>query len=114
MVTPSQVQKLALSFIESSESPHFEKTSFRVRKKIFATMNSMKKEVVVKLTNINQDVFCSSKGGAIKPVDGAWGKKGWTVVDLDLIDKTLFHAVLTTAYVAVAPKKLGELYTIKE
>lgn len=113
MVTPNQVQVLALSFAESSKSPHFEKTSFRVRKKIFATMNSTQKEVVVKLTETDQDIFCSAKGGAIKPVDGAWGKKGWTLVKLDSVDDELFKSVLTRSYVTVAPKKLSALYSDK-
>ena len=113
MVTPSQVQSLALAFAESSESPHFEKTSFRVGKKIFATMNSTQKEVVVKLTDADQDIFCSANGGAIQPVEGAWGKKGWTLVKLDLVELELFKSVLTSSYVTVAPKKLAKLYIDK-
>ena len=37
-MTPKAFQKLALSFDEAHEEPHFERTSFRVGKKIFATM----------------------------------------------------------------------------
>ena len=33
----AQVRKLALALPESEESPHFQRTSFRVRGKIFAT-----------------------------------------------------------------------------
>lgn len=110
MISINQVQEYALSFAEATESPHFEKTSFRVRKKIFATMDSKKKEVVVKLSDIDQDIYCSDTNGAILPVEGAWGRKGWTVVKLDLIDEALFKAVLTTSYMTVAPKKLGEIY----
>lgn len=37
MVTRKTLIALALSFPETSEAPHFDKTSFRVRGKIFAT-----------------------------------------------------------------------------
>ena len=37
MVTIDIFRKLALSFPEATEGPHFEKTSFRGKKKIFAT-----------------------------------------------------------------------------
>lgn len=37
MVSIDTLRKLALSFPEVTEEPHFEKTSFRVKKKIFAT-----------------------------------------------------------------------------
>ena len=111
MVSTDQVQSLALTFAETSESPHFEKSSFRVRKKIFATMDSSKNEVVVKLTDTDQDIYCSANGGVIQPVDGAWGKKGWTLVRLNLIEEELFKAVLKSSYITVAPKMLGALYS---
>jgi hypothetical protein len=37
-VTPDQARRLALSLPEAHEAPHFEKSSFRVGKKIFATL----------------------------------------------------------------------------
>lgn len=42
MVTIDSFRKLALSFPEATEEPHFEKTSFRVKKKIFATFDEAK------------------------------------------------------------------------
>ena len=39
MVNESIVRELALSFPEVTESAHFEKPSFRVRNKIFATLD---------------------------------------------------------------------------
>ena len=110
MISTIGVQAFALSFAEATESPHFEKSSFRVRKKIFATMDAIKNEVVVKLTAADQDIYCSTSGGAIQPVAGAWGKKGWTLVKLELIEEKLFKSVLTTSYITVAPKKLAAAY----
>ena len=39
MVSIETVRKLALSFPETDEHPHFERRAFRVKKKIFATLS---------------------------------------------------------------------------
>jgi len=39
MLSVEEVRKLALSFPETDEHPHFEKSAFRVKKKIFATLS---------------------------------------------------------------------------
>lgn len=57
MVSIDTFRKLALSFPETTEEPHFEKTSFRVRKKIFATYDDESKRATIKLTEIDQDTF---------------------------------------------------------
>ena len=57
----------ASGFEETSEEPHFEKLSFRVRKKIFATLDEANRTVVVKLTEVEQSVFCSFEGNSVRP-----------------------------------------------
>jgi len=107
-VTPSAFQKLALSYPEATEEPHFEKTSFRVRKKIFATMAPEKGEAVVKLTPLDQEVFVANSKGAMHPVKGKWGEQGWTTIALKIATKQLVNDILTSAYCTVAPRKLAE------
>ena len=106
MVTIDTLRKLALSFPEATEEPHFEKTSFRVKKKIFATYDDIKKRACIKLSEIDQDVFSSSDKTIIFPVDNKWGKQGWTLIEMSKISRTLFVDALTTAYCEVAPRKL--------
>ena len=107
MVSIDTFRKLALSFPEATEEPHFEKTSFRVKKKIFATYDDINKTACIKLSEINQDVFASADRIIIYPVDNKWGKQGWTIIEMKKVRKELFDA-LTTAYCVVAPKKLSE------
>ena len=57
MATYDDLQNIALAFPESNEESHFHKTSFRVRKKIFATYDEKDGKVVVKLSEIDPDVF---------------------------------------------------------
>jgi predicted DNA-binding protein (MmcQ/YjbR family) len=109
MVSFEILRKLALSFPEAVEEPHFEKASFRVNKKIFATYDKTKNRATVKLSEIDQDVFSSGVKGVIFPVDNKWGKQGWTIIEMDKVKRDLFVDVVTTAYCEVAPKKLSEL-----
>ena len=48
---PDALRRLALSLPEAHEAPHFERTSFRVGKKIFATMTADGAEAMVKLAS---------------------------------------------------------------
>ncbi|HIA11313.1 MAG TPA: MmcQ/YjbR family DNA-binding protein, partial [Flavobacteriales bacterium] len=48
MVTSATVREQALEFEDTTEEPHFEKTSFRVKNKIFATLDESKHQVVLK------------------------------------------------------------------
>ena len=106
-MTINQIIDLALSFPEVMEAPHFVKTSFRVRKKIFATLNKEKMNLVVKLPILDQSVFCDMMSEIVQPVAGGWGKKGWTSVDFETIPHEGLKDLLTTAYKEVAPASLS-------
>ncbi|MFN5649687.1 MAG: MmcQ/YjbR family DNA-binding protein [Sphingobacteriales bacterium] len=108
MVDLVYFRQMALSFPETNEEPHFEKTSFRVRKKIFATYDETKNRACLKLTEADQDIFSLAAPGIIYPVDNKWGKQGWTLVELAKVRKKLFSDALISAYKAVAPPKLVE------
>lgn len=113
MVTPKTARLLALSFPETDEQPHFHLTSFRVRNKIFATMDEPLKRIMVKLNETDQSVFCSFNSSIIYPVPGGWGKKGATYIELTKVKKTMLKDALTVAYCMTAPVKLAERYMRK-
>lgn len=108
MVTLEILRKIALSFPETTEEPHFEKTSFRINKKIFATFDHKNRRCTVKLSEIDQDVFSSIDRTIIYPVQNKWGKQGWTTIEMTKVNEDLFADALATAYCEVAPKKLSE------
>jgi hypothetical protein len=114
MITIEQARKAALSLPETEEKPHFHLTSFRVKNKIFATIHADKNYVMVKLSAIDQSVFCSYNKEMIFPVPGGWGRKGATFVDLKRVNKAMFTDALTTAWKTTAPAKLIEKYFGKE
>ena len=109
-MTPAEVRNLALAFDETVELPHFDRTSFRVRKKIFATMLEQSSVVVLMLSPVEQSVFCSYDSTVMYPVPNKWGKKGATMVNLKKVKKAMFKDALTNAYCRVAPKALAEKY----
>lgn len=110
MVTVEEVRRLALSFPETDEHPHFERTAFRVKKKIFATLSEKDGNVSLKLTPADQSVFCSFDPSVIYPVPGGWGRMGFTFVNLKKVRKTMFRDALTVAFCTVAPPKLAEKF----
>lgn len=110
MVSIDSFRKLALAFTEAVEAPHFEKASFRVIKKIFATLDIKNKKVVIKLSAIDQSVFCSFDKSIIYPAPGKWGLHGWTMIELKLVRKAMLQDALTIAYCTVAPERLAKKY----
>ena len=108
MTTIEQARKAALSLPETEEKPHFDLTSFRVKNKIFATIHVDKNYVMVKLSLIDQSVFCSYSKEVIFPVPGGWGRKGATFIDLKKVKRSMLVDALTTAWKTVAPVKLVE------
>lgn len=114
MVSIDTFRKSALSFDEAVEQPHFEKPSFRVSKKIFATPDQKNQTVTLKLSEIDQSVYCSFDQSIIYPVSGTWGKQGWTIAELKKIGKGMLRDALTVSYCNAAPKRLSEKYIINQ
>jgi hypothetical protein len=108
MVSTDQYRKLALSFPEVIELPHFHLASFRVKKKIFTTLCEQDKRVMVKLSAHDQSVFCAFDHAIVYPVPGGWGRQGATYIDLQKVRKSMLEDALRTAYCTVAPKALAE------
>lgn len=110
MITIEQARKAALVLPETEEKPHFDLTSFRVKNKIFATIHADKNYVMVKLSLIDQSVFCSFDKEVIFPVPGGWGRKGATFINLKKVKKAMLIDALTTAWKTTAPAKLVQKY----
>ena len=114
LVSIESFRKFAFQFPEVTEGPHFEKISFRVKKKIFATYDDKNKRACIKLSEIDQSVFSIAAKSIIYPVENKWGKQGWTLIDLNKIQKDIFKDALTNAYCEVAPKKLAEQLKVNQ
>jgi hypothetical protein len=105
MITVANFKTLALSFPDVTELPHFDKTSFHISKKVFATLNEKENRACIRLSAIDQSVFCAFDLTVIYPVPNKWGKQGWTLINLAKIKKAMLKDALTQAYKYVAEQK---------
>jgi hypothetical protein len=106
-MTPAAFRKLALSFDESHEEPHFERASFRVGKKIFATLVRDGSEAMVKIHPLER---VHGLLGAYPEVFfdyGGWTWKGGAIgVRLKKADAKLIRELMTDAWRQIAPKRV--------
>jgi hypothetical protein len=110
MISIEAARQIALALPEVVEKSHFEIPDFRVRGKIFATLHTDKKIAMVKLSVLDQSVFCSFDKEVIYPVPGGWGRKGATYVNLKKVRKAMLNDAMITAWKNVAPVKLVKKY----
>lgn len=87
------------------EQDHFENKAFKIKKKIFATLNLKESRACVKLNEIDQSAFCSYREDVMYPVPNKWGKQGWTLINLKTIPDEMLEDALRTAYETVKAKK---------
>lgn len=109
-MTPSAFRRVALSLPETHEAPHFVRASFRVGKKIFATLAPEGDEAMVRvvphekvrsLLETYPDVFFSY---------GGWTERNGSLgVRLAKADPGLMKDLLHDAWWSVAPKKVQAL-----
>ncbi|MEO7433434.1 MAG: MmcQ/YjbR family DNA-binding protein [Dokdonella sp.] len=104
---PAHFRRIALSLPEAVESAHMGTPDFRVRKKIFATLGpGSAPRCVLKFTIEQQEMFMRVDPSAFAPVDGGWGRKGWTHLHPANAKETIVRDALVTAWRNVAPKTL--------
>ncbi len=89
MISVDNFRKMALSFTGALELPHFEKTSFRIGRRIFATLSADQSRACVKLSAADQSVFCLIDKEMIYPVPNKWGLQGWTNINLQKVTKPI-------------------------
>jgi len=98
MVTVETFRQMALSLPDVIELPHFDRASFRVNKRIFATMDEKKKIAVLMFSPLEQSVFCAFDKTIIYPVPGGWGLQGSTIFELTKVKKAMLKDALSVVY----------------
>jgi hypothetical protein len=107
-MTPAEFRRLALSFPGAEEREHMNHPDFRVGGRIFATLGYPDEGFgMVKLFPDQQADFVAGDTGTFKPVNGAWGRKGGTLVCLKAASQDRVRAALMVAWQNTAPKALN-------
>lgn len=98
MVTPEEAKAIALSFEETGEKPHFHRTAFTVKGKIFATLLAKDGTLNLMFDPQTQFIFCPPNSDIIFPVPNKWGLKGATTINLNKASRKLVKSALEEAY----------------
>ena len=103
MITEKHVRQLALALPEAVELPHWGNPSFRVRKRIFATLREYEGLAVLKIAADDHEVLMQAMPDTF--VTNAWSQQGWIGVRMDTIDTDIFGGLIEGAWSRVAPKR---------
>ena len=106
-MSSSRFRRAALSLPEAVEGSHLGHADFRVGKRIFASLGYPDDAWgMVKLTPEQQSVLVEAEPDIFRPVPGAWGKQGNTILRLAKADPATLRSALTMAWQNVALKSL--------
>jgi hypothetical protein len=100
------IRQVALSLPEAVELPHFEKASFRVGGKIFATLTPDGGRLMLKLPEEIKEALKASDPDAILPLPGAWDRGGSTLIEVAAMDPAKLADLIRLAWRTTAPAKL--------
>ena len=104
-------RRFALSLPETTEEPHFEKSSFRVKGKIFATVPEGGTHLHVNVDPLELQALTSSHPDAYEEI--VWGKQtksDWLRVTLARADRDVVCGLLEDAWRRKAPKRTVAAY----
>lgn len=103
MVTLEEARQIALSMPGAEEYDHFGHPAYRT-KRIFATLWPAENRMMVKLSLIDQSVFCSFNKEIFYPVPNKYGLMGCAFVELSKVDEGMLRDAITTAWQAASAK----------
>ena len=105
-MTQDDIRALALNLPGAEEKPHFDRPSFRVRGKIFATLPPGGELVVLMLPMLVKESIVQSDPGAHVPLPGAWERSGSTQLRIGRMDSEKLADLVRLAWRGKAPRKL--------
>jgi hypothetical protein len=101
-------RRLALALPEVAEGSHMGNVDFRVRGKIFATLYPPRlNRGALRLMIEQQKSLMAAEPVCFGLAVGAWGRKGWTLVQLQRANSATVRRALEMAWYNVASKCLA-------
>ena len=98
MISSKTACEIIRKLSDISEKDHFGSDAFYANKRIFATVWHNENKVNVRLTPELQRQFLETDGEAFEEIDNAWGRQGWTTIQLEFVDKSLFSDAINAAW----------------
>ena len=81
-MTADDFRDLALALAGAVELAHMGHPDFRANGRIFASLHSDERSAGLKLLPEEQHEFMTAHPDVFSPAAGAWGRKGWTRIQL--------------------------------
>lgn len=106
-MTAADFRRLALALPEAAEGAHMGHADFRVRNRIFATLDESETLGMVKFNPEQQHEFVKRHADMFVPVKGGWGLRGATHVRLRAAKAGVVKEALAIAWRNTAPKSLA-------
>jgi hypothetical protein len=97
MATGKDLRRMAQSLPGTTEAPHFDRAAFKVAR-IYVTLAADGCTATFKFTPDEQEFNCMLAPEAFAPVPNAWGKQGWTIVNLTKLSRAELKNALETAW----------------
>jgi hypothetical protein len=98
-MTTDDFRRLALAMPGAVESNHNRHPDFRVGGKIFATLGYPDSRwAMVKLTPEQQNILIEKTPETFSPANGAWGRRGSTLVRLEQADARTAQSAIEMAW----------------
>jgi len=109
-MTGKQLRALALSLPEAVEKPHMQRTSFRLRDKIFLTMSADETHAALKIPSREYRYrLIAEQPDAFEDL-GGWTRMGFVGIRLPRVERALMHELVIAAWRRIAPKRALAAY----
>jgi hypothetical protein len=96
---PDEFRAIALTMPDAVEGSHMKHPDFRAGNKVFATLGHPDENSgMVKLTREQQEMLVAAEPKIFAPATGAWGRRGSTIIDLQMIDKKTAASAIQMAW----------------
>jgi hypothetical protein len=110
---PDDFREFALSLPDAVEIETWGHPTFRVRKKIFATMANDGSSAGAKTTKLEQMALVSSEPETFS-LPAYVGRYGWVDIKLDRVDPDHVRELVEDAWRQTAPKRLVKAYDAEQ
>jgi hypothetical protein len=104
-MTPDDFRAIALSMHGAIERSHMNHPDFRANGRIFASLHANDRSGALKLSPEEQRSLMRMHPGVVGPASGAWGRQGWTTVELAAADEASVRGAIILAYENVAGRR---------
>lgn len=103
-MSPNEFRRIALGLKDAVEGAHMGHPDFRAYGRIFASLYPDNTRGMVKLTPEQQAEFMREDAATFVPASGAWGRDGYTTVQLSTVDEATLGEAMTLAWQNAAAK----------